>query len=84
METTLRVVTCPCCKQMLFALSLDRAEQGASWQMTKDSPDVRQDREGAFVRCDHCLKRIAIEEAGPAANTRWIVSKNQKCDRVLP
>ena len=33
-QNTLRVVTCPCCKQMLYALSLDRSDTGASWQLT--------------------------------------------------
>jgi uncharacterized protein YbaR (Trm112 family) len=80
---TLRVVNCPCCKKMLFALSLDRSDAGATWQMTKDSPDVRQDREGNYLRCDNCMKRVAIEQAGPAGHARWIVSKLQKCDKTL-
>lgn len=84
METTLRVVNCPCCKRILYALSLDRADDTATWNMTKDSPDVRQDGEGYFLRCDHCMKRITIEKVGPLGKGRWLVSKGQKCDRVLP
>jgi hypothetical protein len=84
METTLRVVTCPCCKQMLYALSLDRAEAGATWQMTKDSPDVRMDSEGHFVRCDHCMKRIAVVQGAGAGKAHWLVSRKQDCSRVLP
>ena len=44
---------------------------------------MRRDREGAFMRCDHCMKRIVIQEAGPEGNTRWVVSKKQECDRVI-
>jgi hypothetical protein len=84
METTLRVVNCPCCKKMLYALSLDRADSGAAWQMTKDSPDVRFDSEGYFVRCDHCMKRIAIEQTTAEGKARWLIARKQDCNRVLP
>ena len=79
METTLRVVNCPCCMKMLYALGLDKTREGASWQMTPDSPAVQNDAEGHFIMCGSCRKRVAIEEVSAAGHARWVVSAKQKC-----
>ena len=79
METTLRVVNCPCCNKMLYALGLDRTDTGATWQITKDSPAIQQDNEGHFVKCSHCSKRVALEKISVEGHPRWLVSAKQKC-----
>ena len=84
METTIRVINCPCCNKMLYALGLDKTDTGATWQITKDSPAIQHDNEGSFVKCSHCSKRVAVEEVSALGKARWLVSANQSCDRVLP
>ena len=64
---------------MLYALGLDMAAAGASWEMTKDSPAVRQDRDGHFVDCPSCSKRVALEKITVEGQPRWLVSAKQKC-----
>jgi len=84
MDTTLRVVNCPCCKRMLYALGLDKTDAGATWQITKDSPEIQQDGEGYFAKCGNCSKRIAIEKVSAQGADRWMVSARQPCNRTLP
>ena len=84
MEPTIRVVTCPCCKNILYAFELDKSKTGGKWQITKDSPAIRSDSEGNFMKCANCSKRVAIEKVSGSGIERWTVSAAQKCDRVLP
>jgi hypothetical protein len=79
METTLRVINCPCCMKMLYALELEKGKPSAAWHMTKDSPAVRRDAEGYYVTCSSCQKRVSIEEVIGAGKPRWVVSARQKC-----
>jgi hypothetical protein len=81
-EPTIRAVTCPCCRNFLFAL--EQVSDGGEWKITKDSPVVQKDAEGNFMKCSNCSKRVAVEKIAVAKSERWTVSASQKCDRVLP
>jgi len=84
MEPTIRVITCPCCKKILYAFERDAAKKGETWKITQDSPAIQDDSEGHFMKCRSCSKRIAVEKAAGSGIERWTVSAAQKCDRVLP
>jgi len=84
MEPTIRVVTCPCCKKILYAFERDATQKQETWHITKDSPAIQDDSEGHFMKCRSCSKRISVEKAHGSGIERWTVSAVQKCDRVLP
>ena len=84
MEPTIRAITCPCCRQILYALEMNTVPGGNAWKMTSDSPAVQSDAEGHFMKCGRCSKRIALDKQERTANTDWRVSAKQSCDRVLP
>jgi hypothetical protein len=84
MEPTIRAITCPCCRQILYALEMNPAGTGNAWKMTADSPAVQNDTEGQFMKCGKCSKRIAIERISRSGVDTWTVSAKQSCDRVLP
>jgi len=81
-EPTIRAVTCPCCRNFLFAL--EQAGNGGEWKITKDSPAVQKDGEGSYMKCPNCSKRVALEKVAVGKSERWAVAAAQKCDRVLP
>ncbi len=84
MEPTVRVVRCPCCRNPLYTLSTlsPRAAQG--WQLTKDSPQVQKDKDGPFMKCPQCSRRIAIVKGRKAEGApEFEVVPNQKCDQIL-
>ena len=84
MEPTIRAITCPCCRNILYALEVNQAGGGNAWKMTSDSPVVQSDADGQFMKCRKCAKRIAIEKIARAGVESWAVSAKQNCDRVLP
>ena len=84
MEPTIRVVTCPCCKQILYAFARDASKKQETWEITNDSPAIQNDSEGHFMKCRNCSKRVAVEKTTGSGIERWTVSAAQKCDRVLP
>ena len=84
MEPTIRVVRCPCCKKPLYTLSTvtPRATQG--WRFTRDSPPVQKDKDGPFMKCRQCSRRIALVKPRAAEGAPdFEVAANQKCDRIL-
>ena len=84
MEPTIRAITCPCCRNILYALEINQTTGGNAWKMTLDSPEVQNDAEGQFMKCGKCSKRIAIEKIARSGVDTWAVSAKQNCDRVLP
>lgn len=84
MEPTIRVVTCPCCKSMLFALEMDKADARAGWQITKDSPELKKDGDGHYMKCGTCSKRIALERISGMGMDSWRLAAAQNCNQVLP
>ena len=82
MEPTIRAVTCPCCRNFLFAL--EQARDGGEWKITRDSPAVQNDAEGHYMKCPNCSKRIAVEKIAATGAERWAVAAKQDCNRVLP
>ncbi len=84
MEPTLRVVRCPCCKGPLYTLSTLSPRAEAGWQLTKDSPQIQKDRDGPFMKCARCSRRIAIVRMRKKPGTPdFEVAANQKCDQIL-
>ena len=69
---------------MLYAFERDAAKSGGPWTITKDSPAIKDDSEGHFMKCGSCSKRVAVEKATGSGSERWTISAAQKCDRVLP
>ncbi len=84
MEQTIRAISCPCCRNILYALEINQTAGGNAWQMTADSPTVQNDAEGQFMKCGRCAKRVAIEKISRSGVDTWAVSAKQTCDRVLP
>jgi len=78
LEPTIRAITCPHCKHILFALEMETKGGGAAWNITKDSPAVQNDAAGMFMTCAKCAKRVAVEKvAGPGVDT-WKVANNAR------
>lgn len=57
---TLKIVNCPCCKSVLYTLTPDAAKGPPNWRLSKDSPTIRKDAAGSFMKCGRCGKRIAL------------------------
>jgi DNA-directed RNA polymerase subunit RPC12/RpoP len=84
MEPTIRVVRCPCCKGPLYTLSTVSPRGEAGWQLANGGPELQQDRDGPFMKCPRCSRRIAIvkNRKSPGAPPFEVVV-NQKCDQIL-
>ena len=78
MDPTIRAITCPHCRNILFALELDTKKGGASWHMTKDSPAVNKDAAGQYMNCGKCTKRVAVEKVTAPGMDTWKVAAAQK------
>lgn len=83
-EPTLRSIRCPCCRSILYTLSTVVPGGKDGWQLTKDSPEVQNDRDGPYMKCRKCSRRIALTRNRPGKGEPPIqVVPNQKCDRFL-
>lgn len=82
----MQTVPCPCCNKVLYRLVLKQAEGGgdAVWLTTTDSPRVEDDKQGYFIKCPHCSKRVAMIEVPGIPGTSFEVSPDQKCNQTLP
>jgi len=78
LEPTIRAITCPHCKNILFALELDVKNSAATWNMTKDSPTVQNDAQGHFMKCGNCAKRVAVEKVSAPGVDTWRVAASSK------
>ena len=71
-------VLCPCCKEVLYGLSLQ--DWNGMWAKTTDSPPISNDKEGNFIKCPHCSKRIAMAPVtGDLGGDAFEIAQDQKC-----
>lgn len=82
-EPTLRVIRCPCCKGPLYTLSTVAPQGLKGWRLTEDSPRIQNDKDGPFMRCARCSRRIAIVKERAAGAPGFEVAAGQKCDKIL-
>jgi transcription elongation factor Elf1 len=78
LDPTIRAITCPFCKNILFALGLDAKNGSAAWNMTKDSPAVQKDGAGQYMHCGKCSKRVAVEKISAPGVDSWKVAAAQQ------
>jgi uncharacterized protein YlaI len=71
-------VLCPCCHEGLY--SHEPHDKG---QIGPDSPPIRSDAEGHYLKCPHCSTRIDVEENGLPGGA-FKLSPHQKCERKVP
>ena len=53
------------------------------WRLTEDSPRIQNDKDGPFMKCPHCARRIAIMRERAAGAPGFEVAAGQKCDKIL-
>ena len=57
---------------------------GAAGYLTKDSPPLQKDRNGPFIKCPRCSRRIAmVKNRKKPGVPEFEVAANQKCDQIL-
>jgi len=83
MEPTLRLVRCPCCSKPLYTLATLSPSARDGWELTKDSPPVKQDNDGPYMKCAQCSRRIALVRQKAKGAFGFRVATGQKCDRFL-
>ena len=77
----IKAVLCPCCKEVLYRLSLQ--ESDGIWVKTTDRPPIHNDKEGNFITCPHCSKRIAMAPVtGDLSGGVFEIAQDQIC--ILP
>ena len=81
-ETTTRSFLCPCCRKILFSFHLQAG--AARWVPTADSPPVRYDRTGPFIKCGYCTRRVAIVLCTEDAEEPFFLAVKQDCRQIVP
>jgi hypothetical protein len=71
------VVPCPCCGKPLYGV------YGPQSTVLEGSQPVRADKDGRFLKCVHCKRRIAMSRDPKFPHPEYFVSPVQKCDQVL-
>lgn len=79
MNDTVKVVRCPCCRNPLYALNPPPDPQVGTWQVTADSPPIRMDGEGHYMKCPRCTKRIGVVMQFTAGQPAVRLSPTQRC-----
>ena len=79
MERTLRIINCPCCGSVLYALRLDESGATKTWRLSKDSPAIRKDAQGSHMNCARCAKRIGIAMGDELESPGFQVAAEQPC-----
>lgn len=77
-----RSFLCPCCRKILY--SLRPGENGTAWAATDESPRVSHDNMGPFLKCPHCVRRVAIVVSPEYADEPFFVAANQTCRHLAP
>ncbi|HYY61152.1 MAG TPA: hypothetical protein VE756_07175 [Burkholderiales bacterium] len=75
-----RSFLCPCCRKILY--SLRPGENGTAWAPTKESPGIKHDIAGPFLRCPNCSRRIAIVVSLEYADEPFFIAANQNCRQL--
>jgi hypothetical protein len=50
-----------------------------SWRLTKDSPSIRRDAQGSFMKCPRCAKRIGLALGDELPSPGFEVAPQQDC-----
>ena len=58
MDETLKAIVCPCCRRLLCALEFDG--KAKRWKFTPDSPELKHDATGLFMKCAKCQRRVGF------------------------
>ena len=80
-DPTSRSFLCPCCTSLLYSLQPD--EGTGRWLPTPDSPQIRHDMDGPFIKCLRCSRRIAIVLSREYAEEPFFLAATQDCRRLL-
>ena len=70
------VVLCPCCEKPLYSVF------GPHSTILEGSQPVRADKDGRFLKCVRCKRRIAMSRDPKYPHPEYFVSPVQKCDQV--
>lgn len=79
-EITLRAILCPCCKQLLYALEVHPV---TGWGFSKDSPPIVRDKNGPYMKCPRCSRRIAMIKNGVSGEAPYLLARHHGCDQIL-
>lgn len=76
-----KTVPCPCCKKTLYRDTLMQRDGAgdAVWLTTPESPRVENNKEGYFITCLHCSKRVVMLPNPEHPNAGYYVSPVQQC-----
>jgi DNA-directed RNA polymerase subunit RPC12/RpoP len=73
-------VACPCCGKVLYKLyAQQRGREAPIFLVLPGSQDMQEDKDGHFLRCVHCKKRIAMLPDPSHPDSGFIVSPVQDC-----
>jgi len=78
MDETLRAVLCPCCGKLLCALEFN--DKGQRWHFTRDSPELKHDHAGLYMKCGKCGRRVAF--ASTSGATPFELGPVQGCEQL--
>lgn len=79
MQSTLRIIHCPCCKSVLYSLTANESTGKRTWRLTRDSPAVRTDPQGRFMHCPRCARRIELDMGDELESPGFQVAPQQDC-----
>jgi DNA-directed RNA polymerase subunit RPC12/RpoP len=80
-DPTSRSFLCPCCSNILYSLEPD--EKTGRWLPTDESPALRHDQHGPFIRCPRCSRRVGIVLSPEHADEPFFVAAAQDCRRMV-
>jgi hypothetical protein len=80
-DPTSRSFLCPCCTSLLYSLEPD--EKNGRWLPSRDSPSLRHDMEGPFIRCLRCSRRIGIVLSPEYAEEPFFLAASQDCRKIV-
>jgi len=76
MDETLRAIVCPCCRKLLCALEFDG--KAKRWNFTRDSPELKHDPKGLYMKCGKCGRRVSFVSTLSSA-TPFELAALQEC-----
>lgn len=73
-------VLCPCCEKILFKIVPIEQPNGKVIEYgVNTNPKIETDNKGPFMKCPHCLRRIAMIRAIDAPVESYDLDENQQC-----
>ncbi len=78
-------VSCPCCDEQLYRTTSVRGANGKAMNLgSATNPSIDHDKNGEFMKCSHCRRRISMKRLPEDGNgAAWDINPIQKCDRKL-